>query len=435
MAEFKNELLRQAIADADALKETAIANAKLSLEEEFTPAIKEMLANRLRAESGVDEEAITEEEIDEDLNSSGIGKGDNKHPEGFTSSGVGKSGKSGTAAPVQTEGKEHTNLDSSEIGTGENKKPDSDASSSSEIGEGIEPFANANEGTDEADDEFNLDEIIAELEEDIAALDRKDADDDDDDDDDSEFETDAEDGEEKEDGEGNEPSAEDDKTDDSSFEKDAGSLDKGADDSLDSLEKGSEEGGEEKPDFGNDSGIKTDIPAATSDSPFEDDKEGHLDLESILAELDEEEHAAETQHNQSAAELAALKTELEEYRRAIKGLSVRLQETNLLNAKLLYTNKLFKKEGLNTDQKINIVETFDRATTVREVKLVYTTLVETVINVSKPKLIPSRKTVVSEGFASKAAGTSTKKEETSPEVLQENTQVRRLQYLAGIIHD
>ena len=54
----------------------------------------------------------------------------------------------------------------------------------------------------------------------------------------------------------------------------------------------------------------------------------------------------------------------------------KLHEVNILNAKLLYTNKLFKEYALSNDQKLKIVETFDRAQTTREIKLVYTTLAE-----------------------------------------------------------
>jgi len=44
------DLLKEAIADAKAVKETAIANAKAALEEAFTPQIKSMLAAQILAE-------------------------------------------------------------------------------------------------------------------------------------------------------------------------------------------------------------------------------------------------------------------------------------------------------------------------------------------------------------------------------------------------
>jgi hypothetical protein len=54
----------------------------------------------------------------------------------------------------------------------------------------------------------------------------------------------------------------------------------------------------------------------------------------------------------------------------------KLNEVNLLNAKLLFSNKLFRAFGLNNNQKLKVVETFDRTKNLREVKLVYATLAE-----------------------------------------------------------
>jgi len=83
---------------------------------------------------------------------------------------------------------------------------------------------------------------------------------------------------------------------------------------------------------------------------------------------------------------------------------------------------------LNNEQKVRIVESFDRATTVREVKLVYVALVENLSTQAKT-FSTSRKKVVSEGFASKATPSTAPKKE----VIVENTVAKRLQELAGII--
>ena len=53
------DLLKEAIADAKALKETAIANAKAALEEAFEPRVKEMLSAKLQE---MDEELEEAEE-------------------------------------------------------------------------------------------------------------------------------------------------------------------------------------------------------------------------------------------------------------------------------------------------------------------------------------------------------------------------------------
>ena len=73
----------------------------------------------------------------------------------------------------------------------------------------------------------------------------------------------------------------------------------------------------------------------------------------------------------------------------------------MLNAKLLYTNKIFKGKNLTESQKVKVLNTFDKATTVKEVKLVFETLNEGVKTNKKP---------ISEnlGSASKAMGTSKK---------------------------
>ena len=57
-----DELLKDAIADAKAVRETALANAKLALEEAFTPRLKSMLSKKIQSEM---EDAVDELEIDD----------------------------------------------------------------------------------------------------------------------------------------------------------------------------------------------------------------------------------------------------------------------------------------------------------------------------------------------------------------------------------
>ena len=87
----------------------------------------------------------------------------------------------------------------------------------------------------------------------------------------------------------------------------------------------------------------------------------------------------------------ALKLELEEAYNAIRTMKDSLNEVNMLNAKLLFTNKLFKAHNLNESQKVKVIDNFDRAKTIREVKLVYATLSESLSN---------KKTLVKESVAS-----------------------------------
>lgn len=344
MAEITNKLLKQAIADAEAVRETAIANAKLVLEEALTPQIKGMIARRLRVES----EMGDEEEMEE-----------------------------ATETPFEdgeAEGSTEFPADSSTIGTGDNKEPSEDSFGSAEddmSGEGP-----ADSETDWYDDwneaDFDLGEIIKELENDIAAL--------------------------------------------------SGSEDKEEEPMGEAMEQDSVEEA-----YGEDEEEVTEVALV-------EEEEKEVSLEEILAELEAEDdmamEAPEKEDEQSALmkKLAGVKNELSQYREAVNVLRERLQEVNLLNAKLLFTNKMFRKEGLNNDQKVRIVESFDRATTVREVKLVYTALVEN-LTVAAKSFNASRKKVVAEGLASKPTPS------TAPRatVIVENTVAKRLQQLAGIL--
>ena len=78
----------------------------------------------------------------------------------------------------------------------------------------------------------------------------------------------------------------------------------------------------------------------------------------------------------SKAKMESVQAELDEYKEAVTYLKDKLHEVNLLNAKLLFTNKLFKEFTLDNSQKLKEVETFDRTQSTREIKLVYSTLAE-----------------------------------------------------------
>ena len=124
-------------------------------------------------------------------------------------------------------------------------------------------------------------------------------------------------------------------------------------------------------------------------------------------------------------ELEEVKKSLGEHRDVIKYLREKLNEVNLLNAKLLYTNKLFRNHNLNDGQKMKVVETFDRATNIREVKLVFTTLAESFDGVRVAK-----KRSVNESVASKAVASTKPKQEI---VEESNDVADRFKQLAGLI--
>jgi len=96
--------------------------------------------------------------------------------------------------------------------------------------------------------------------------------------------------------------------------------------------------------------------------------------------------------------------ELKEAYKVIRFMKSKLNEVNLLNAKLLFSNKLFRNYALNESQKMKVIENFDRAATIREVKLVYSTLCESFGSVVKKKQIK-------ESYASKPTRSTAPKKE------------------------
>lgn len=125
-----------------------------------------------------------------------------------------------------------------------------------------------------------------------------------------------------------------------------------------------------------------------------------------------------------AGRTSSIGEELNEALSTIETLRNELNETNLLNAKLLYVNKVFKANNLTESQKANVIAAFDKAETVKEVKLVYETVSENATATGKKEVVREAK-----GFASAATGASTK-----PAVIAEaNAAVLRMQKLAGII--
>ena len=297
------DLLKEAIADAKAVKQTALANAKLALEEAFTPRLQSMLSAKLAEELSEEEEEV------EDTYTEGEEEVDYVDNE----------------APVE-EGEEGEESHSEEEMTEE---------------EGEEE-----EMTEEEDDDLDLEEIIRELEGD-----------------DSEEEV-------------AEPAM---------------------------TEEGEEEM-EEEP--------------AVSEGEEGDDED--IDINEIIRSLREEDEASEEEPVTEEEE----SEELEEAYNVIRFLKGKINEVNLLNAKLLYSNKLFRNFSLNESQKMKVIENFDRAFNLREVKLVYSTLAE---SFKSPAV--ARK-IVRESFASKPVA-STK---PAKQVLSEGSELAdRFKKLAGLI--
>ena len=131
----------------------------------------------------------------------------------------------------------------------------------------------------------------------------------------------------------------------------------------------------------------------------------------------------------------SLTKENKEFREAITYLRTQINEVSLLNAKLIYANRIFKSHTLSEAQKMKVVESFDLTKTVREAKIVFATLNESFTNFGvKQPTVPVKAAVakvVTEGMASKAIGST--KPSKQPELLTEGAQLAsRLQKLAGI---
>jgi hypothetical protein len=104
-----------------------------------------------------------------------------------------------------------------------------------------------------------------------------------------------------------------------------------------------------------------------------------------------------------------------------------INEVNLLNAKLLYTNKLFRSYDLTNEQKHKVVETLDRTQNVREVKLVFATLAESMKFGGTAKKV--KQTKLTESFASKAVKSTAPKAEI---IVESNSLAERFKQLANI---
>jgi hypothetical protein len=359
---MNSKLLKEAIADAKAVRETALANAKIALEEAFTPKLQSMLSKKLQEELEGDESEEEVEMTQENDVSSEIGVGDGtKMPaaKAFTSAAESDELAAADVDKISAEvGSEDENAEKV-AGITESEEEEYDVT-------GATPETGMNEEEEMDDVDSEIDEIIKELE---AAADDE--------------ESYATEGEEEEAAPVAEP---------------------------------------------------TEAPA---EEPVAEEDE--IDLDEILREMGygdepteeapvatEEEHSEE-ELNALKAELKSAKSELGEAISVIKSLKGTINEVNLLNAKLLYVNKLFRSFNLTNEQKSKVVETLDRTKNVREVKLVFSTIAESF----KFGNGVARKTTskITESYASKPAASTAPKQIIS----EDNSAALRFKKLAGII--
>jgi len=387
-----DDLLKEAIADAKAVRQTAFENAKIALEEAFTPKIQSMLSKKIQTE--VEDDEVEEEEGDEE------GEKD-------IDVAVDDSGAEG-GDEVAAEDEEEVPAEEGEV----------EAEEGEEEAEEDEEYP-AEEGDEE--DSLDLEAIIRELEGEEESDESYESND-------PTEEGDGDDVEETIELNGKTYRAvnEEEEGEDETVEEQTDSSDIGNGDNKVDVADGSDE-----EDPGKNEKSQVAMESFDVDSKiFEEDEEEvdeDIDLEEVLKSLSEEEDSDVDEDEEVKEENVQLKSDLAEHRKVVKYLKSKLNEINLLNAKLLFTNKLFKAYNLNNDEKMKVVETFDRAGNLREIKLVFSTLAESFgYNVTKKTTVPVNS--ISEG-ASKAGGS------TKPsKVLSEgNALSDRFKKLAGII--
>ena len=396
------DLLKSAIAEAKSVKETAIANAKLALEEAFTPHLKSMLSAKLE-EMDKDDEDV-KEEVDQ--------------------------------------------VEEADAPSFERKN--------SPAGDSLKDLTPRKVGQstvqeDEVEEEINLDELLAELEKDEL---------------DENARTDAEeegylDGmkDEKEDLKEDERTdaeeegfldGEEDEKEDMEDDEDIDLEDMSEDDLKsfiedvieDMVESGELEAGEsfdeEDVDVEDDIDIEIDDDVEIEEAKKQgynarlDDAEG---AKHGKKKQDMKQRRADSENMEKAdgkrkfAGDSHMKEELDLAMETIVTLKSELNEINLLNAKLLYTNKVFRGKNLTETQKVKVLEAFDKAETVKEVKLVFET-----IDVSV-KSKTSNKNIVESARAKGSASnmTSTPKVNKKQPIVESDEMVARFKKLAGII--
>ena len=394
----KSKMLKEAIADAKAVRETAIANAKIALEEAFTPRLQSILSRKLQAEME-EEEYDTDMELEEEYGAEDVSGADSTDigaGEGRTNSGTSGSQPKGIATGAHTKLDPETTKQTASVGHEDDEMPiaegedemefdleeeeDMEFDFEDELGEEEEMDFDLEE---EDEDELDLEAIIRELE--------------------------GEDEEMYEYGE--------DENQDGVMDDPTGATMEEEDDMEFDIDMEEEED------------MELDI-----DMEEEENFDDEIDLDEILREMgygdDEEEMTTEEDEVEDTAHVAELEADLEEAYRTIKSLRGTINEVNLLNAKLLYTNKLFRSYNLTNEQKVKVVENLDRTSNVREVKLVYATLAESMKFTGTEKKASIKKSIT-EGFASKKSASTAPKKEIITESAQ--TLADRFKQLAGIV--
>lgn len=386
---MSKSLLKESIAEAKTIRELALKQAKAYLEEAFAPQVKSMISRKIQQEMEDDEEKELEEPVEEEItNDAGAQVGtDDEHEKAEKDSGL-------------TEQE-----DTSNIGAGDNKEPSKEASDTttkdeegptdvksdhdeakeSELTEQEEPVEDEPE-----EDDLDLEQVVAELE----------------------------------------------------AEEDEESLDEPVVGEDEDLEFDVEDDEEEVPAEEPVGEAEEEVPAAEDDEELdidiEDDEEpvateAEAEVPAEVPAEEEEEEDDEIDNFVGEAKIKSLQTELTKNKaklakaiEVVRYMKNKLNEVNVLNAKLLFTNKVFRNFALDNKSKMKVVENFDRAKSIREIKLVYATLMENLGVVNSP----NKTQRIVEG-ASRSVGTT--KVKVDEEIVKADTNVRdRIHKLANI---
>jgi hypothetical protein len=194
----------------------------------------------------------------------------------------------------------------------------------------------------------------------------------------------------------------------------------------DMVEAGELEAGEEMEVDGDESEMDMDIEV-------EDEVDAMMEEKEELDEVDEVSWNEKNNPTRGASKkeldpkkvgqsTSAYAVNLEEVMKEINELKEELKEVNLLNAKLLYTNKIFKAKNLSEDKKVKVLKAFDKAETVKEAKVIFETLNEGIVSKAISQARPK-------GQASKTIAPITE----AKQPIVENSAFARMQQLAGII--
>ena len=374
------DLLKEAIADAKSVKEVAIANAKLALEEAFTPFLKDQLSAKLQ-EMDKDEDDVKEEveEVEEEM-----AKSKKKEDEIIKEEEI---DLDELLAELENSKVDEAKKDDDKKDIKEDERTDAEE-------EGYEDGEkDADEDMDEDEDvdledmsEEDLKKFIEDVIEDMVGAGELEA------------------------GESFEDDVDVDVDEDGELEVED-DMDTAVDVELDEAKEEIEE------KQGYDARLD-DAEGAKHGKKKQDMKQRRADSE----------NAEKADGKRKFAGDSKMKEELGEALAAINELKAELNEVNLLNAKLLYTNKIFKAKNLNESKKVKVLKAFDKAKSVEQAKTIFETLSEGITSsVNTPTINES----IKRGAASKASGL-VPKANVQP-IIESNDVYNRMRKLAGLL--